>query len=328
MAELTRTADVANAALTEMTGATSPRLHLELLVARVLVPSSDESERGTLARVERLERRIGMGDAPTVPAKDTHATSAAATAPAAKAPAATAPVSVPAEAVPVEAAPVEVAPVEAAAPAAPITLQQVRDAWPEILEAVSNAKRAAWMVVFTAKPLELREGNVLVLSFQSQVDVDAVKQQSTSGDGASDYLKKAVFDILGFTPKFLARVETTRENTRAAAQEAPEPTEPEVEPTPPSAITWETAVVTDSEPETKPVRAEHPKVERQTADTIPAETASPVGRIRKPERAPATQPDKPAYDKQRYGESVVREILGASFIEEQAVTPRVAPREG
>jgi DNA polymerase-3 subunit gamma/tau len=31
--------------------------------------------------------------------------------------------------------------------------------------------------------------------------------------------------------------------------------------------------------------------------------------------------------KQRYGESVVREILGASFIEEQAVAPRVAPRE-
>ncbi|MDQ1606788.1 MAG: polymerase subunit gamma/tau, partial [Microbacteriaceae bacterium] len=63
MAELSRAADVANAALTEMTGATSPRLHLELLVARVLIPSSDESERGTLARVERLERRIGMGGA-------------------------------------------------------------------------------------------------------------------------------------------------------------------------------------------------------------------------------------------------------------------------
>jgi DNA polymerase-3 subunit gamma/tau len=368
MAELSRTADVANAALTEMTGATSPRLHLELLVARVLVPSSDESERGTLARVERLERRIGMGGSPTAPAKDTPAMSApAASAPVAKVPVVSAPAervpvsapakpaevipvasvpaepapaeAVPAEAVhteavpvevaPVEAVPVEVAPVEAAAPTAPITLQQVRDSWPEILEAVSNAKRAAWMVVFTAKPLELREGNVLVLSFQSQVDVDAVKQQSTSGDGASDYLKKAVFDILGFTPKFLARVETTR----AAAQEAPEPTEPEVEPTPPSGITWETAVVTDSEPETKPVRAERPKVERRAADTAPAATSpgipadtAPVTSIREPVQQ--KQPEKPAYDKQRYGESVVREILGASFIEEQAVAPRVTPREG
>ena len=61
-AELSRAADVANAALTEMTGATSPRLHLELMVARLLVPSSDDTERGALARVERLERRIGIDE--------------------------------------------------------------------------------------------------------------------------------------------------------------------------------------------------------------------------------------------------------------------------
>src|SRR5690606_21420473 len=37
-AELSRTADVVGAALTELTGATSPRLHLELMIARALVP--------------------------------------------------------------------------------------------------------------------------------------------------------------------------------------------------------------------------------------------------------------------------------------------------
>ena len=37
-AELSRAADVTNTALTEMTGATSPRLHLELLCARILLP--------------------------------------------------------------------------------------------------------------------------------------------------------------------------------------------------------------------------------------------------------------------------------------------------
>ena len=55
-AELSRAADVVNTALTEMTGATSPRLHLELMVARLLVPATDDSERGALARVERLRR--------------------------------------------------------------------------------------------------------------------------------------------------------------------------------------------------------------------------------------------------------------------------------
>ncbi|RFA08307.1 hypothetical protein B7R54_03015 [Subtercola boreus] len=59
-AELSRTADIVNAALTEMTGATSPRLHLELMIARVLVPASDDTARGALARVERLERRVGV----------------------------------------------------------------------------------------------------------------------------------------------------------------------------------------------------------------------------------------------------------------------------
>jgi DNA polymerase-3 subunit gamma/tau len=60
---LSRGADIANRALTDMTGATSPRLHLELMVARMLVPEADDSQRGALARVERLERRVGVGDA-------------------------------------------------------------------------------------------------------------------------------------------------------------------------------------------------------------------------------------------------------------------------
>jgi DNA polymerase-3 subunit gamma/tau len=57
-AELSRAADVTNAALTEMTGATSPRLHLELLCARILLPSSEQTERGIAARIDRVERRL------------------------------------------------------------------------------------------------------------------------------------------------------------------------------------------------------------------------------------------------------------------------------
>ncbi|MGO1696374.1 MAG: DNA polymerase III subunit gamma and tau, partial [Arthrobacter sp.] len=68
-AELSRSADVTNQALTEMTGATSPRLHLELLCARLLLPASDATERGVNARVDRIERRLSYaGDVPEVPA--------------------------------------------------------------------------------------------------------------------------------------------------------------------------------------------------------------------------------------------------------------------
>ncbi|MFI9479896.1 DNA polymerase III subunit gamma and tau [Rothia kristinae] len=60
-AELSRAADITNAALTEMTGATTPQLHLELLCARILLPTADDSTRGVGARVDRLERRINLG---------------------------------------------------------------------------------------------------------------------------------------------------------------------------------------------------------------------------------------------------------------------------
>ncbi len=59
-AQLSRAADLANAAATEMTGATSPRLHLELLCARMLLPAADDAERGLAARLDRVERRLSV----------------------------------------------------------------------------------------------------------------------------------------------------------------------------------------------------------------------------------------------------------------------------
>nr|WP_229117687.1 DNA polymerase III subunit gamma and tau [Enemella evansiae] len=59
--ELTRAAEVIAAGLTEMRGTTAPRLHLELMCARVLLPGADVDDRGLHARLDRLERRIGMG---------------------------------------------------------------------------------------------------------------------------------------------------------------------------------------------------------------------------------------------------------------------------
>ncbi|TNM69459.1 DNA polymerase III subunit gamma and tau [Streptomyces sp. NP160] len=59
-AQLSRAADLANTASTEMTGATSPRLHLELLCARMLLPAADDGERGLAARLDRVERRLAV----------------------------------------------------------------------------------------------------------------------------------------------------------------------------------------------------------------------------------------------------------------------------
>ncbi|WP_420368262.1 DNA polymerase III subunit gamma and tau [Curtobacterium sp. L1-20] len=116
---LSRAADIANRALTEMTGATSPRLHLELMTARMLVPEADDTQRGALARVERLERRVGVGDAgghqagpETMPAPSATATPAPEPQPAASPvhPAAPAPAAVVAPDRPAAAQPASAAP--------------------------------------------------------------------------------------------------------------------------------------------------------------------------------------------------------------------------
>jgi len=534
-AELSRTADIVNAALTEMTGATSPRLHLELMVARILVPASDDTERGALVRVERLERRVGVeggaphgaqsgaqgapsrpavappaqqraaapatvppvfaapaapavpapsaapasaparpattppaarpaqrepaadvpaarpaaaqpsasqasasqapapatsswptvavpgapraaspapsdepasdaaasapapaGAAPTVaPSAGTDATDApespadratapeapaeesptaeaapvpsagtgtpgapgspadGATAPGSPADGATAPGSLvdgatasetPAEEAPApapvepptaaEAAPIVVtsaaepaaeaseAPAEASAvapsvpaaaetPAAPaeapaVSLQQFKDVWPEILEAVQKESMNAWTVVFNAVVRDL-QGDILRLEFTNQTDYGTFRELTPAGDGVSAILRGAILDLLGFRVKFIAGVNAAlapapqrAPQAPPADDEAPEQTEPDVE-----SNGWAVAAIPPSAPTEEELRAQSAAARKPAVKVEPAPTTESV----------------------RYGEAVVREILGATFIEEQPVAPRVVPKD-
>ena len=47
-----------------MRGATAPRLQLELICARVLLPAAEDAARGVAARLDRLERRAAIAGAP------------------------------------------------------------------------------------------------------------------------------------------------------------------------------------------------------------------------------------------------------------------------
>ncbi|MGI5223939.1 DNA polymerase III subunit gamma and tau [Actinoallomurus sp. CA-142502] len=62
VAELTRAADLLHTGLTEMRGATAPRLLLELICARILLPGAYDDEASLLTRLDRLERRLAIGD--------------------------------------------------------------------------------------------------------------------------------------------------------------------------------------------------------------------------------------------------------------------------
>lgn len=152
-AELSRAADLVNAGLTEMRGATSPRLQLELICARVLLPAAFDDERSFQARLDRLERSgaaafaAGPPAMGYVPGPEAHAMApagpgggpaAARAAAAARTPApapvapVAAPVSAPVQAPAPVAAPVqpEAAPVQAQPAAAPVQAAPAPGAWP------------------------------------------------------------------------------------------------------------------------------------------------------------------------------------------------------
>ena len=340
-AEVSRAADIVNSALTEMTGATSPRLHLELMMARILVPQSDETERGSLARLERLERRIGVegASAPVVERSRDQAERVEAPAPKPE------PVVERSRdrAEPVEAAAPAPAPTtepaatpepEPAAPAGPVTFQQMRDAWPEILDKVRDAKLNAWMVLQTAQARALAD-DVLTVSFVSENDSNSFKQPNPGGDSVSEHLRSAILSVLGLRVKFIARVEAGTANAGAAAAaapraDAPPPSDddaPEAGPATDSSG-WAVATIPGAELAAEPT----PTASAGTASApkaAPAKTAPAKAAPAKAQRPEAsTPPARPAAvaNDGRYGEAVVRELLQASFIEEQPHVARVVPR--
>ncbi|MFC6712568.1 DNA polymerase III subunit gamma and tau [Branchiibius cervicis] len=118
---LSRAADVVNTGLTEMTGATSPRLQLELICARVLLPAVS-GEQGYAARLDRVERRLDMAGAGAPATAVPAAAPASQSAPAPRAPQ-SAPSSPTSQAAPTqEAAPVTQPPTPPEAADGPATL--------------------------------------------------------------------------------------------------------------------------------------------------------------------------------------------------------------
>ncbi|MBT2445583.1 DNA polymerase III subunit gamma and tau [Streptomyces sp. ISL-43] len=156
-AELSRAADLVNTGLTEMRGATSPRLQLELICARVLLPAAFDDERSVQARLDRLERggaaaaAASFAPAPAmgyVPGPEAHAMAPAVVrAPAQPAPA-PAPVAPPEPMAPAAApahapAPPAAQPAAAAAPAA-AQPAAAPGAWPGAAQPGGGSAPGAW----------------------------------------------------------------------------------------------------------------------------------------------------------------------------------------
>ncbi|WP_372469191.1 DNA polymerase III subunit gamma and tau [Microbacterium maritypicum] len=226
-ARLSRTADVVSAALDDMSGATSPRLHLELMVARVLASATDAAAAAPAAPIaERAPAptrptaasapvSAPAASAPAVPAltpasqaSDTppadSEVAAAAPAPAAAAPAAPAP-EAPSSADAATPAPAatEPAAAEPAAHRGPVTFDSIRASWPAVLTRLEGISRTSWLLATAVQPLAyVTDAEVLTLGFTSQHDVAKFKG-TTPGSGPSDHLRSAIEHELGVRVKYL-----------------------------------------------------------------------------------------------------------------------------
>ena len=206
-AELARAGDLVSRALTEIKGTTAPRLQLELLMAKLLLPAVDDSTDGLRARIDQLERGAAasvvhtapsaapVSPAPTAPTPPTApASPVTQSAPAQKSAGAPASGSVPPpppklSKVAPKSAP---APEKASAPTATgsVTLASFVSMWPAVMDALLKYSRVAWMGFTESTPLSWENG-VLAVGV-----VDAGRYNNVKGGGHDERLRQAILDVL------------------------------------------------------------------------------------------------------------------------------------
>ncbi|OBF15504.1 DNA polymerase III subunit gamma/tau [Mycobacterium kubicae] len=206
---LTRYAEVVQAGLGEMRGATAPRLLLEVVCARLLLPSASDAESALLQRVERIETRLEMSlpasqnapapaAAPVVPVRRAAAAPPAeprpapVAAPAAKPAPEPPPAPEPAAEPPPKPAPEppKPAPEPAAAPGE-LNAAAVRSMWPTVREKVRQRSRTT-EVMLAGATVRALEGNTLVLSHDSAPLARRLCEQRNA-----DVIAEALKDALG-----------------------------------------------------------------------------------------------------------------------------------
>ena len=220
-ASLSRAADIAAEGFTQMRGATAPRLILELICGRILLPMGDAGESGLLARIERLERVESIAPQPRAVDRADYVN--AATAEAKR--------DAPAKAVK-EVAAIEVvaeesnAKKEAAAPAKAqidsIDVAGLRRLWPDVIENVKKRRRLTWSLLSaSAQILGVDDKNITIGIVNSGARDSFVRSES------DEILRQAFIEVVGLDRKIEVTVDpsiditSTPESRAVRTSEAP-----------------------------------------------------------------------------------------------------------
>jgi len=176
-ANVSRSADIAAEGLTQMRGATAPRLILELICGRMLLPGGDNSEAGMLSRIERLERVENI----SIPAA----------APVSPAPA---PAPTKVQEVKTEAAP------EAPSPKVSVKtdmdISGLRRLWPDVIENVKKRRRLTWSLLSASAQIIAVDENMITIGI-----VNAGARDSFVRSESDEILRQAFIEVVGIDRK-------------------------------------------------------------------------------------------------------------------------------
>jgi len=205
IANLIRSADLIANGLTQMRGATPPRLILELVCGQMMIPSGDD--KALSARVEKLERNASFGtsttQAPAVPFTEVKSAPAA-TKSAQK-------IEEKSEAAAVEVVkPVIVKP-STVKPGGSIDITALRRMWPEVIDKVKGKRRLTWSLLATsAQIISLDDENITIGI------VNAGARDSFIRSESDVILSDAFEEVTGVRRKIVATVDTSVATTTMA----------------------------------------------------------------------------------------------------------------
>ena len=197
---LIRSADIAADGLTQMRGATAPRLILELICARILLPGNDDQ--GLLARIERLENGIAITAPVAKPAPAPKNEGAAPVQPQAEVKAE------PKEEVKAEPVAEKPAPVAPAATtpraAGPVDIAALRKFWPEVIENVKKQRRLTWSLLSASAQVLAVDDKAITIGI-----VNTGARDSFIRSESDVILRKAFSEVVGLDIKVECIVDPT-----------------------------------------------------------------------------------------------------------------------
>jgi DNA polymerase-3 subunit gamma/tau len=202
VATLIRAADTLSAGLTAMRGATPPRLILELICGRILLPASDDA--AILARVEKLEKVLSVST-PSAPTEVHVGTQVPK--PADKVVEKVEEKSVVNAEPKIEGSKQELKQVEKVSPPKPagaIEISALRRMWPEVIENVKKRRRLTWSLLSTSAQIISLDDEVITIGM---VNVGA--KDSFIRSESDVILSDAFEEVTGVRRRIAATVDTS-----------------------------------------------------------------------------------------------------------------------